>query len=159
MKALGFYFSNLHQGHGAEAGQIEVSPNRAGGAPLVIPVYLSLQRPLVSEVTGYSATSYIDIFSPQLAQRMRSGGHDGLIVRGEGGTEVFVALRPGQVKSAIGNNGLYARRSGSLTDRAPDPPARGSAADSAITAGSAACRAEAARRFAAEAERAKTRPR
>jgi hypothetical protein len=71
--------------------------NRAGS---VMPVYLSLQNPLIQ---GYSRMP-----DPDLANRAKAKGHDGIIVlNGAGGIDEIVAFRPEQIKSATGNRGTF----------------------------------------------------
>lgn len=85
--------------------------NSAGS---VMPVYLSIQNPLIQE--------YTNMPDPYLATRAKQSGHDGIIVldaRGE--IDEVIAFHPEQIKSAIGNNGLYSRENPDITDRVEQP--------------------------------------
>lgn len=92
---------------------------RAG--PNVVPVYLSLQNPLVHDFKG---RVFRDESYNGLIDRATAEGHDGLILRntfdaGEYGRldalmrgrikpeDVYVALKPEQIKSATGNRGTF----------------------------------------------------
>lgn len=50
---------------------------------------------------------------------LRAAGHDGVVYRNtmEGRGNSFIAFDPCQIKSAIGNSGLYLAASGSITDQ------------------------------------------
>jgi hypothetical protein len=73
----------------------------------VVPAFLSLQRPLLVDLAGEDDIDglYFHI------ERAREEGCDGVIARnggdGYGRLTQYVAFDPGQVKSAIGNSGLY----------------------------------------------------
>ncbi len=94
----------------------------AGRAPApgsnVIPSYLSLQNPLDVDGSG------VDFDPEQQAEwiaQAKAEGHDGLVIRNysDGGFgigndfrsagrhDVYVAFRPSQIKSAVGNNGDF----------------------------------------------------
>jgi len=92
----------------------------------VMPVYLSLQRPMVVNARG---ANWDDIFwdgdywsTNDLAVRARLAGHDGLIIRNVkdvgAGQSVpannYVVFSSEQVKSAIGNDGSYDRDDASI---------------------------------------------
>lgn len=119
---------------GAAAGYAlqQYAPKGTDSGPNVMPVYLSLQAP--KELTGRQLHRLIpanddDIHSIEwcdfdaLADEFEQAGHDGVIIRGvvdfagnsQGGREwraytQYVAFRPEQVKSAIGNCGAYNAR-------------------------------------------------
>ncbi|MHD0644861.1 ADP-ribosyltransferase-containing protein [Pseudomonas aeruginosa] len=88
---------------------------RGNGVPAaVFPVYLSMQRPLEHDAQGKPAREFqIDASvlgkkDHPLREQMLNGDYDGLILRNtadEG--DVFVPLKPEQIKSAIGNCGEY----------------------------------------------------
>lgn len=84
-------------------------PGMPGGN--VVPAYLSLQNPLIVNADGhYSAVFAFDKNAVAIKQAMRNGGHDGVIVRFmDGGSDEVVigAIRPEQIKSAIGNKGDF----------------------------------------------------
>lgn len=79
----------------------------------VMPVYLSLQDPLIvddpeSGISRYAA-NYYDLAGKDLQKSARSAGHDGIIVRAHRKKDrtTYVAFYPEQVKSAIGNDGSW----------------------------------------------------
>lgn len=78
----------------------------------VLPLYLSIQNPL--EVEGGGAR-FMQVM-PDAVKRAAEQGHDGVIARNvidhaspasEYPVTVYVAFRPEQIKSAIGNNGQF----------------------------------------------------
>lgn len=99
---------------------------RGKSGPNILPVYLSIQNPLIYDQRGkgYRETTYAD-----LLQQAKDEGRDGLIIKNtkDGGPSVnvftllarmltgrpvfqdtiIVAFRPEQIKSAIGNNGNF----------------------------------------------------
>lgn len=91
----------------------------------VMPVYVSLQNPLVIDKTGCdTAVNYFDRHQERLKERMLAVHHDGIIIRdplheidGEPETLV-VATDPCQIKSAIGNSGAFDPRDPDITDSA-----------------------------------------
>lgn len=95
-----------------------------GGAPAgVYPVYINISKPLEVDAKGRPARDFqIDagVVGKQdspLREQLLGGDYDGLILRNtadEG--DVFVPLKPEQVKSALGNSGKFDPNSGSLTD-------------------------------------------
>ena len=75
--------------------------------PNIMPLYLSIQNPLVFDFGGasYRERSYAD-----LLKEAKENGHDGAIFRNTADPtpgDVFVAFNPKQIKSAIGNNGKF----------------------------------------------------
>lgn len=101
-----------------------------GEWPNVLPVYVSVKNPL--QIVGGALPdgrrvmdvhrSYdvgINLKGGEAIRRLAiEGGHDGVLWRRtDGGIGHVVAFRPEQIKSAIGNSGLYLRGSISLTDR------------------------------------------
>lgn len=78
------------------------------GTANIMPVYLSLQNPLVVDTTK-SPDKFFDYNRDRLYARADKAGADGIIVRGVGGfkRDLFVAFESGQVKSAIGNRGTF----------------------------------------------------
>jgi hypothetical protein len=109
--------------------QDQYAPPQNPSGPNVIPVYLSLQRPKVmtaKHLHRLIAADASDIHSiewsdfDRLAERFEHKGHDGVIITGVsdyvGGTgpgrvwrayTQFVAFKPEQIKSAIGNRGTF----------------------------------------------------
>ena len=73
----------------------------------VMPVFLSMQNPLRVKIPGEWAPRKYDAAIADA----KAGGHDGLIIEGAAtlGTpgDYFIAFRPEQIKSAIGNNGDF----------------------------------------------------
>lgn len=113
---LGFYFTNAPKpdllggfGYGSTASEYAVN---APGSPNVMPVYLSLQNPLVlddAEEWG-GGVSAIDKQASDIARWAKDHGYDGVIAKdgtGENSEVIYVAFRPEQIKSAIGNNGNF----------------------------------------------------
>lgn len=74
-------------------------------APNVMPVYLSLQNPLVEENIGEPSRWY-DGNGQKLVERAMAAGHDGLII-GNGERNLYVVFSAAQIKSAIGNRGTF----------------------------------------------------
>lgn len=74
-------------------------------APRVMPVHLALQNPKVYEAWPDSLRNASNYKRAQglLWENLRAQGHDGVI--GPGGT--YVAFKPEQIKSAIGNDGTF----------------------------------------------------
>lgn len=120
--ASGYAHSRLNMRYGADV------KNYGGN---VIPVYLSFQRPLVIDAGGKS-------FKSVIAAAIRRAGaaikYDSIIVKNvvdshvEGVDQVpsttFIALDGRQVKSAIGNSGLYDAESHDICDRGDRAPLR-----------------------------------
>jgi hypothetical protein len=86
-----------------------------GGSPAgVFAVYISIKKPLMIDAEGKRArdfqidASVVGQQDSPIREQMLSGDYDGLILRNtsdEG--DVFVPLRPEQIKSAIGNDGNF----------------------------------------------------
>lgn len=96
-----------------------------GGGPNVTPAYLSLQNPYVFDAQTVNdnlshhvmgTRSRLDVVFAELARR----GHDGLIIKNYddlgGMQDQYVSFCPSQVKSAVGNSGLFDGDSDSLDD-------------------------------------------
>jgi hypothetical protein len=92
-----------------------------GTTPNVMPVYLSMQNPLVHD---FKNKVFRDATYRELIDKARRNGHDGLILRntfdsGEysrvdafmkgrfKGENIYVVFKPNQIKSAIGNIGTF----------------------------------------------------
>jgi ADP-Ribosyltransferase in polyvalent proteins len=111
-----FYFSSSAD-VAAEFANQHQAPKKGG---LVIPVHLSLQNPLVIDAEGKDWGHTFD----RVVAAHESKEFDGVIIRNsqdgmrrEGApSDVFVAFSAGQIKSAVGNSGLYLKDSESLTD-------------------------------------------
>lgn len=98
-----------------------------------VPVYLSLQNPKIIDAHG--SKGWADFMPFQKAADAYAKGHDGLIVKNirdrsddwiEDGNEstVYIAFRPEQIKSAIGNRGTFSPDTGDirLSRTAGQPP-------------------------------------
>jgi hypothetical protein len=93
-------------------------------AEIIYPVFLSIQNPLViaaSEVMSENGHSF-DAMKKAVA-RAKKSGHDGLRILqvpefdGLPAADQWAAFSPSQIKSAVGNSGLYLKDSASLTNR------------------------------------------
>lgn len=78
----------------------------------VVPVYLSIQNPLIVDAPGgrMIAANYYDLMAEDLQEQARGEGRDGVIVREKRGRQdnsTYIAFRPEQIKSAIGNRGTF----------------------------------------------------
>jgi len=105
--AAGLYFTR----HPEDASGYATGRTGREGAN-VVPVYVSLKNPFIWPADDISPS----LITAAKRAELEAKGYDGIIYRG--GDEI-VAFRPEQVKSAIGNSGLFDPASGSLTD-APD---------------------------------------
>lgn len=93
-----------------EATEINASRDDVSGAN-VIPVYLSMQNPLVVEVNGLISAGPIR----DHIEQARKSGNDGVIFKGiedspklgSPATDQYVVFAPTQIKSAIGNRGTF----------------------------------------------------
>lgn len=116
---------------------------RPDGAEHLMPVYLSIRNPLrmpdagdwnipdivanyVSDIIAEDdefERAYVAaadaIGGDDFRAIFEHMGYDGIVYANvaEGGGDSFIAFRPGQVKSAIGNSGLYDRENPDITDR------------------------------------------
>lgn len=79
----------------------------------VLPVYLSIQNPLVVD---YGGQEYRELSYAKAVAEARAGGHDGLVLRNTEDsahkkfkelTDIYVAFQPEQIKSATGNRGTF----------------------------------------------------
>ncbi|CAM5356022.1 hypothetical protein SSTU70S_05524 [Stutzerimonas stutzeri] len=87
----------------------ESNPHFGTGTATVMPVFLSLQSPYVRKATG-SPDKWFDSNQSKLYLAAEKAGADGIIVHGGNGFEnrsIYVAFRPEQIKSAIGNTGRF----------------------------------------------------
>lgn len=107
-----FFFTD----HGPFAGEMAFSG-------VVMPTYLSLQNPADVTVDVHRPSS----IAPEIA-KAKAAGHDGVIVRKrdrgfiETGT-FYIAFRPEQIKSAIGNRGTFDPNDPSIL-RSTAPPSK-----------------------------------
>lgn len=100
-----YYFSSLPDSASEYATSFDTSEEGAH----VLPVYLSLQNPLVVHFTAAPGTKADYVETKILKAKCR--GYDGLIIQGiddvHCGEDQFIAFRPEQIKSAIGNRGTF----------------------------------------------------
>ena len=91
-------------------------PAGGTGEGAVYPVHLSFQNPHVIDAAGEKAGNIQ--FGPtgqSFRDAIRSGKYDSVIIRNTGDEgNIYIALKPTQVKSAIGNRGTYSARNPSL---------------------------------------------
>jgi hypothetical protein len=79
----------------------------------VVPVYLSLQNPLIvvdPDPGRKIGANYYDMTQGDLRAQAVAGGHDGIIVRAirrRKDESLYIAFRPEQIKSATGNSGMF----------------------------------------------------
>ena len=85
----------------------EVASELLGHQPNITPVYLSLQNPLVVDMSDPEQAGELT----PLIKRGKDEGHDGIIFKNlsDGGPvdDIFVAFEPTQIKSSIGNTGAF----------------------------------------------------
>ena len=85
----------------------------------VVPAYVSLNNPKIIETRGL-VESIVDGDNGAMVRQAKADGFDGVIVRRRNGdefdTDLVIAFRPEQIKSAIGNSGRFDLNSASLTD-------------------------------------------
>lgn len=92
-------FAAAHRAGDPEAGQN------------IIPVYLRMNNP-------YIHNPDLKMTMDNIFNAAREGGHDGIIFTGKAGSKgAFVVFDNKQIKSAIGNSGLFDPNSSSLTDQ------------------------------------------
>ncbi|MHD0644867.1 ADP-ribosyltransferase-containing protein [Pseudomonas aeruginosa] len=105
----GFHFGNAT----AANNRLEYWADGAdeSATPNIMPVYLSIQNPLYLDHDPYDEETWIEII--ELA---KADGFDGIAYpnKVEGGSS-WVAFRPEQIKSAIGNNRRYEQTSPTIT--------------------------------------------
>lgn len=113
----GFFFTSS----GADASEYAWRDGERGS---VLPVYLSMKNPFVSDmvVTAANNREFAAVI-----REAKAAGHDGVAAFLDTfGREssVYVVFEPTQIKSAIGNSGLFDPTSASLTDPIPQvkPP-------------------------------------
>jgi hypothetical protein len=75
--------------------------------PNVMPVYLSMQNPLIHDMGG---RGYRDVSYSDLITKAKRGRREGLIIRNTSdpyADDIYVAFEPTQIKSATGNRGTF----------------------------------------------------
>lgn len=120
---LGFHFGSAQQADGRGGTRLMGASNT-----LTLPVYLSIENPLRVTDPGYfgvqdpsdnafalelrslGVEAVPGMSNAELARAIEAAGYDGLVYEneseGEGGTS-WAALRPEQIKSAVGNRGTF----------------------------------------------------
>lgn len=116
---VGFFFTNNPREADAYA---QFDWEKEDPQPNVMPVYLAIKNPLMVDITnpahpGQAPGVWYDTYGAQMAEYAIQSGYDGLIVGDfsedplllpSGINEtMYVAFKPEQVKSAIGNNGDF----------------------------------------------------
>lgn len=113
----GFYFTphadsaNNFAESSAKMGELKAGRSFEPIGANVIPAFLSIQNPFVEDLTksgqgGFYPASAIK----EMIEYARAKGHDGVILKGwqdGSGPIQYIAFRPNQVKSAVGNNGNF----------------------------------------------------
>lgn len=121
---------------------VSVAKNNEGAN--VVPAFLSMQNPL--EIDG-SRKSFDDNEQADWIAQAKEEGRDGVIIRnyddgGTGGLEnyksagrhtVYIAFKPSQVKSAVGNNGNFDPSDDFITHDIPAPAGPAPAVDISLT--------------------------
>lgn len=76
-----------------------------------MPVYLSIRNPMLVNATDDGEGKEYQWLNPDFERTQialaQERGHDGLVIVSEYGERFYVAFRPEQIKSAIGNNGKF----------------------------------------------------
>jgi hypothetical protein len=119
----GFYFGDSTDASSYAGYQPFSDPSRKPSGGSVYPVYLSLQNPLVlfGRRVGERVKRMPDrgvlardaaglprsASAAELRAKLEGMGHGGVIYTDELGTQEYVAFRPEQIKSAIGNSGAF----------------------------------------------------
>jgi len=80
-----------------------------GASPSTFPVYLKMENPFIIDAQGdFSGKFQFEKAGAPFRDAIRSGRYDGVIIKNtkdEG--DVYIALKPENIKSAIGNNGNF----------------------------------------------------
>ena len=107
---LAFYFTSSQRRANQAAADARESYDEPSGA-VVMPVYLSMQNPMISRAAQGTPNQ-----TAGLLKRALASGHDGVIFdRGEMGGRDYAVFDPEQVKSAIGNDGAFDPNSADIT--------------------------------------------
>ena len=118
----GFFFSTNPET--ADVSQWDIP----SGAANIKPVFLSLQNPYVVEINNASRIhghwgtfpepdNYYDNNAKEINTSARNRRADGVIVNNiDTGEKLFIAYKPEQIKSAIGNSGNFNPKSAKITD-------------------------------------------
>lgn len=94
-----------------------VTPDGAGAQ--VLPVFLNIQSPKVEKqsVLALIEGEWSEDETADYLEDLQALGHDGIVFKGAGPTE-YVVFSATQIKSALGNSGLFLPNSSSLDDQA-----------------------------------------
>ena len=100
-----------------------VEPDFGDGTASIMPVYLSMQNPLIIK-TAKSPDKFFDSKFDNIHARAKASGADGVIVRGgpEFKRDLYIVYEPQQIKSAIGNDGSFDAGSSDITKSAERAP-------------------------------------
>lgn len=93
--SVGFYFTN-------DPAEAELYTEDDGS---VMPVYLSIKNPLRRKSGDQTPFDYVDEHFDSLKEE--AAGRDGMIVEDDHGLALYIAFRPEQIKSAVGNRGTF----------------------------------------------------
>jgi SPP1 gp7 family putative phage head morphogenesis protein len=84
-----------------------------GKGQAIYPVYLNIEKPFVIDAKGSrAADTQFGAKGKPFRDAIRSGKYDGVLIKNtsdEG--DLFVALKPEQIKSSLGNTGKFSKRS------------------------------------------------
>jgi hypothetical protein len=145
-RSIGYYFTSRPDSADVYArGVAGVVEGKAPEGANLVPAYVKAEKPLVLTTDAVTPEAFHDANFDAHMQAVREGGHDALIIKRQRGDEydstMVVAMRPEQVKSAIGNSGRFDPQSGSLTDplqsaqqRRADRPSAVASSDDATAA-------------------------
>jgi hypothetical protein len=110
-RGKGMYFTTKAD----EAGRIAEDRSISSDAGArVMPVYIQARNPAIWNEELQSLRR--DMTAAEFTKHLESRGFDSVMYRRPDGSAEWVAFRPEQIKSAIGNSGRFDPRSSSLTD-------------------------------------------
>jgi len=93
----GFFFtSNPRHAHSYALGK-----DAKQGTPNIMPVYVSLQNPMVIKTKNDAGGYWYARLSTTVPEEARRKGHDGIIVIGRGGERIVIAFEQHQIKSVF----------------------------------------------------------
>ena len=114
----------------AEWAASDAAEKRGAEGERIVPVYLRLNAPLTIDATGavgMSASGYLDTHKEKILARAKAEKADGIVVRGGKANDIiYVAFRPEQIKSAIGNRGTFDPNSPNILQQSTEDTPRGS---------------------------------
>jgi len=109
----GIYFTDSADHADQYASQWGDASPEDGGS--IYPVYLKIENPYVSNAWEWNMGT--DITPAQARKR----GHDGYVIQNHEGGTTYIAFRPEQIKSAIGNRGTFDPSDTDITRSAARP--------------------------------------